>query len=90
MKCSKVTDTCFALRDPEARFIHYTGRNQDGEQDAKPARTVQPANTDERVIFPADFSHLRQRLPQLPISELVADAALGYTAYLELIYYLRH
>jgi len=105
-QCKRVTP-----RDPEARFIHYTGRNQDGEQDAKRARnvhgyrsyahsvvddelhtywvassTVQPANADERVIFPADFTHLRHRLPHLPISELVADAALGYTACLELIY----
>jgi hypothetical protein len=98
-------------RDPEARFIHYSGRNQDGEEDSRRARnvygyrsyahtvvddalhvywtaytTVHPANTDERVIFPADFTHLRQRLPQLPISELVADAAVGFTACLTTIY----
>ncbi len=104
--CKRVTP-----RDPEARFIHYTGRNQEGEKDPKRERivhgyrsyahtlvdddlhtywvaysNVRPANTDERVIFPADFTHLRQRLPQLPISELVADAALGYTACLELVY----
>ena len=107
--CKRVT-----LRDPEARFIHYTGRNQDGEKAPKRERnvhgyrsyahtvvdddlhtywvgysTVQPANTDERTIFPADFTHLRQRLPQLPISELVADAALGFTAGLQLIYAAR-
>jgi hypothetical protein len=98
-------------RDPEARFIHYSGRNQDGEEDPRRARnvygyrsyahtvvddalhvywtadtTVHPANTDERTIFPSDFSHLRQRLPQLPISELVADAAVGFTDCLTTIY----
>jgi hypothetical protein len=106
LHCKRVTP-----RDPEARFIHYTGRNQDGEKDAKRERnvhgyrsyahtlvdddlhtywvaysSVHPANTDERVIFPADFTQLRQRLPQIPLSELVADAALGFTACLELIY----
>ncbi len=104
--CKRVTS-----RDPDARFIHYTGRNQEGEKDPQRERnvhgyrsyahslvddelhtywvgysTVQPANADERIIFPADFTHVQQRLPQLPISELVADAALGYTACLELIY----
>jgi hypothetical protein len=98
-------------RDPEARFIHYTGRNQEGEEDPRRARnvhgyrsyahtlvddelhiywnvytSVHPANNDERVIFPQDFVHLRQRLPRLPISELVADAALGYGPCLTLIY----
>lgn len=98
-------------RDPEARFIHYSGRNQDGEEDPRRARnvhgyrsythtvvddalhvywtaytTVHPANTDERTIFPTDFTHLRQRLPLLPISELVADAALGFTDCLTAIY----
>lgn len=98
-------------RDPQARFIHYTGRNQDGEEDPRRARnvhgyrsyahtlvddalhiywnvytSVHPANTDERVIFPQDFIHLRQRLPHLPISEVVADAALGYAPCLTLIY----
>jgi hypothetical protein len=48
--------------------------------------SVQPANTDERVIFPRDFAQLRQRLPHLPISEVVADAALGYTQCLTTIY----
>jgi hypothetical protein len=105
-QCKRVTP-----RDPAARFIHYTGRNQAGEKDPRRERnvhgyrsyahtvvdddlhtywvaysTVHPANADERVIFPADFTYVRQRLPQLPISELVADAALGYTACLELIY----
>jgi len=51
--------------------------------------SVHPATTDERVIFPTDFAHLRQRLPDLPISELVADAALGYTACLQAIYTAR-
>ena len=98
-------------RDPEARFIHYSGRNQDGEEDPRRARnvhgyrsyahtlvddalhvywnaytSVHPANTDERTIFPTDFTHLRQRLPQLPLSEMVADAALGFTECLTTIY----
>jgi hypothetical protein len=96
-QCKRVTP-----RDPDARFIHYTGRNQAGEKDPKRERnvhgyrsythllvddelhaswiaysSVHPANTDERTIFPVDFNHLRQRLPQIPISELVADAAVG-------------
>jgi hypothetical protein len=60
--------------------------------------SVHPANTDERVIFPRDFAHLRAQLPQLPIRELVADAALGFTPCLDTIYdaralpivYIRH
>jgi len=98
-------------RDPEARFIHYAGRNQEGEEDPRRARdvhgyrsyahslvddelhtywvaytSVHPANTDERVIFPRDHQQLRARLPQLPISEVVADAALGYAQCLNTIY----
>lgn len=60
--------------------------------------SVHPATTDERVIFPHDFAQLQARLPDLPISELVADAALGYTPCLDVIYdaraipivYIRH
>jgi len=60
--------------------------------------SVHPANTDERVIFPHDFAQLQVHLPRLPISELVADAALGYTLCLDTIYdahaipivYIRH
>lgn len=60
--------------------------------------SVQPATTDERVIFPHDFAQLQAQLPELPISELVADAALGYTPCLDVIYnvqalpivYIRH
>lgn len=60
--------------------------------------SVHPATTDERVIFPHDFAQLQAQLPQLPISELVADAALGYTPCLDVIYdaqaipivYIRH
>ena len=48
--------------------------------------SVHPATTDERVIFPHDFAQLQAQLPQLPISELVADAALGYTPCLDAIY----
>ncbi len=98
-------------RDCEARLIHYSGRNQEGEEDPRRARNVygyrsypqllcdderhtswiahtlmHPANTDERVIFPTDFPHLRRRLPHIPIAEVVADAALGYKDCLNLIY----
>jgi hypothetical protein len=40
--------------------------------------TVQPATTDERELFPRDFTRLRQRLPQLAIGEVIADAGVGY------------
>lgn len=98
-------------RDPEARLIHYTGSNQEGEEDPSRARNVygyrsyaqvlcddelhtywvahtslHPANRDERVIMPADYLHLRQRLPQLHIGEFVADAAVGYQECLNLLY----
>jgi hypothetical protein len=60
--------------------------------------SVHPATTDERRIFPHDFAQLQTQLPELPISELVADAALGYTPCLDVIYdaqalpivYIRH
>ena len=98
-------------RDREARFIHYSGRNQEGEEDPKRARNVygyrsypqllcddelhvswvactsmQPANSDERTILPRDFTHLQQRLPQISIGEVVADAAVGYKECLDLVY----
>jgi hypothetical protein len=40
--------------------------------------TVQPATTDERELFPRDFTRLRQRLPELAIGEVIADAGVGY------------
>ena len=40
--------------------------------------SVHPANADERTIFPTDFIDLLQRLPDMPILEAVADAAVGY------------
>jgi hypothetical protein len=98
-------------RDPEARLIHYTGSNQDGEEDASRARNVygyrsysqvlrddelhtywvahtslHAANSDERGIMPDDYLHLRQRLPDLQISEFVADAAVGYKECLNRLY----
>jgi hypothetical protein len=98
-------------RDPQARLIHYSGSNQEGEEDPDRARnvygyhsyaqllcddelhlswvghtSVHAANTDERVIFPADFRHFRQRLPYIRIAEVVADAAVGYTDCLETVY----
>jgi hypothetical protein len=89
-------------RDPDARLIHYSGSNQEGEE-TKAARnvygyrsyaqvvrddelhvgwtafsTVQPATTDERELFPRDFTQLRQQLPELAIGEVIADAGVGY------------
>ncbi len=99
------------LRDRDARLIHYSGRNQDGERDPSRARnvygyrsysqvlcddelytywvshsSVHPANTDERTIFPTDFAQHLQRLPHIPISEAVADAAVGYKICLDPVY----
>lgn len=48
--------------------------------------SVQSANTDERTIFPTDLAHLQHRLPQLRISEMVADAAVGFTDCLDPVY----
>jgi hypothetical protein len=49
--------------------------------------SVHSANTDERVIFPADFDYLSQhRLPQVHVGEVVADAALGFADCLNPIY----
>ena len=98
-------------RDPEARLIHYTGSNQDGEQDPSRARNVygyrsyakvicddelhtywvthasmQTAIADERKILPRDFAFLRQRLPDVLIGELIADAAAGYSQCLHPLY----
>jgi hypothetical protein len=107
--CTCTDDACAQVcrlatpRDPEARLIHYTGSNHEGEQDPSRARdvygyrsyaqllcddqfhiswiahtSVHPANADERTIFPIDFTDLVQRLPDIPIVEAVADAAIGY------------
>ncbi len=98
-------------RDPEARLIHYTGSNQDGQENSSRARNVygyrsytqvlpddelhtywvaytslNAANSDERVIMPNDYAHLRQRLPDLHIAEFVADAAVGYKGCLDPLY----
>jgi hypothetical protein len=98
-------------RDPEARLIHYTGSNQDGEENPSRARnvygyrsyakvicddelhtywvthaSVQTATADERKILPRDFVFLRQRLPDVLIGELIADAAAGYPQCLHPLY----
>jgi hypothetical protein len=111
--CACTDDACAQVcclatpRDPEARLIHYTGSNQEGEEDPSRARdvygyrsyaqllcdddlhiswiahtSVHPANADERTIFPTDFTDLLQRLPDMPILEAVADAAVGYKSCL--------
>lgn len=115
--CTCSEDACaqacrFATpRDCEARLIHYSGSNQNGEEDPARVRdvygyrsysqmicddeldtswvahtSVHPANTDERVIFPIDFLHLRQRLPHISISEVIADAATGFKNCLDVVY----
>jgi hypothetical protein len=101
-------------RDLAARFIHYSGSNQDDETTANRGRdvygyrsytqslcddelhvswvahsSVHAANADERVIFPTDFAHLRQRLPQVNVGIVVGDAALGYQECLDTIYAAR-
>ena len=49
--------------------------------------SVHSANTDERVIFPADFDYLgSHRLPQVHIGEVIADSALGFADCLNPIY----
>lgn len=48
--------------------------------------SMQPANADERVIFPVDFTHLLHRLAPLTIGEVIADSAIGYKACLDCIY----
>ena len=118
--CACHTDACrehcqrATPRDPDASYIHYTGRNRAGTTDTQHARdvygyrsyahtlvddalhtywvaytSVHPANTDERGIFPQDFAQLQEHLPRLPISEVVADAALGYAPCLNTIYAAR-
>jgi hypothetical protein len=101
-------------RDSEARLIHYSGSNQEGEEDTSHARdvygyrsyaqvlcddelhaswvghtSVHPANADERVVFPQDWHALRHRLPQVPIAEVIADAAVGFKDCLDAIYEAR-
>ena len=98
-------------RDPEARLIHYSGSNQEGEEDPSRARnvygyrsypqllcddelhaswiaytSVHTSTGDERVIMPDDYTHLRQRLPGVHIGEFVADAAVGYSHCLNVLY----
>jgi len=47
---------------------------------------LQPANADERALFPVSFATLRARFPDLPIGELLADAALGFQDCLDPIW----
>jgi hypothetical protein len=47
---------------------------------------LQPANSDERKLFPESFRQLRQRFPDLAIGEVLGDAALGYDDCLDLIW----
>lgn len=48
--------------------------------------SLHAANSDERAIMPNDFASLRHRLPDLPIGEFVADAAVGYRDCLDPLY----
>jgi hypothetical protein len=47
---------------------------------------LQPANSDERSLFPGSFAQLRARFPTLKIGELLADAALGFQDCLDPIW----
>jgi hypothetical protein len=47
---------------------------------------LQPANSDERVLFPRSFAKLRARFPYLQIGEFLADAALSYQCCLDPIW----
>ena len=44
---------------------------------------LEPANMDERNVFPNTFASLRARFPYLNIGEVLADAALGYRVCLD-------
>jgi len=47
---------------------------------------LQPANVDERDLFPRSFAKLRARFPYLQIGEFLADAALSYQCCLDPIW----
>jgi hypothetical protein len=47
---------------------------------------LEPANADERNIFPTSFANLRTRFPYIKIGEVLADAALGYQDCLDPIW----
>jgi hypothetical protein len=47
---------------------------------------LQPANVDERTLFPLSFAKLRARFPDLEIGEFLADAALSYQCCLDPIW----
>ena len=109
--CAQVCRRATPL-DPEARYIHYTGRNKHAHEQAPnkgrdvygyasiPDRLLddrfacawtvrtglEPANMDERHVFPRTFAYLRERFPDLAIGEVLADAALGYRDCLDPIW----
>lgn len=45
-----------------------------------------PATTDDRVLFPVNFSALRRRFPWLDIEAVIADAGAGYACCLDPIW----
>jgi hypothetical protein len=47
---------------------------------------LQPANADERNLFPQSFACLQVRFPYLKIGEVLADAALGFQCCLDPIW----
>jgi hypothetical protein len=47
---------------------------------------LEPANMDERNVFPDTFAYLQHRFPYLNIGEVLADAALGYQDCLDPIW----
>lgn len=47
---------------------------------------LQPANADERDLFPKSFAYLQARFPYFKIGEVLADAALGFQCCLDPIW----
>jgi hypothetical protein len=47
---------------------------------------LQPANSDERNLFPGSFANLRARFPTLKLGEALVDAAVGFQDCLDAIW----
>jgi hypothetical protein len=48
--------------------------------------TFGPATTDERTLFPDNFTYLQRRFPWMKIGEVIADAGAGYQCCLDPIW----
>jgi hypothetical protein len=83
-------------------LIHYSGTNQEGEEDSSRARDVYGYRSYSQVLCDDelhaywvayssvhaanDFAYLRYRLSNLQIGEFVADSAVGYADCLNRLY----